>query len=109
MQKEAVDANASAYWTRYFGDSGYGALWVRKIPQRLKAALSRSPHFKGASREPDIAPWGHAIKDDGVTVEGVARGFVAGEGGQPQRVAVAWAAKFDHRGVLQTFDAIPTP
>lgn len=101
IHKTAVDAVASAYWTKYFQDTGYGRLWVRKIPRKIKAALAENT--KTASKlptgEPEFRPIGAVVHDDGVSLEGVAS--------WPDKTARAFVVDFDHDGNVLDFTSLP--
>ena len=108
MERKAVDQIASSYWTDYFKDSGYGALWVRKMPMRIKAALQKDGHYT-SGLEPEFSILGHAITADAVKIDGVARAVQHGASGEPVRVARSFYAEFDHKGNLHKFTSIASP
>ena len=99
QKKTAVDAEAAKYWTDYYGESGYGALWVEEIPMKVKASLKliQGGATKTASNaSPTITPICTLITDDGVTLEGQAK--YAGS-----KKTTLFAIDFDHDGQVLDF------
>ena len=105
LNKIAVDTNAEDYWTEYFKDTGYGKLWVRKIPKRVKAELLKSLSLRertaSSEAQTRFVPLASIISQYGVIVEGIAS---FGEG--PSRKVKAFVAEFDHNGSIEAFDFI---
>lgn len=107
IRKEAVDSVAEEYWQSYYSESGYGALWTRSIPKRVKAELDKQqPALKQASAQaskspsiPEIRPIATVIGEDGVSLEGVA---IYAE----PRTVCAFVVEFDHEGVVKSFDVL---
>lgn len=104
LKKTAVDSEAAEFWTSYYKDSGYGALWVQSIRKRVSAALEqKAPKTakKASGAEPRITPIATVVGENGVTLEGLA---VYGQG--DSRVVKAFVADFDHQGKILSFDAV---
>jgi hypothetical protein len=87
LHKKAVDSTAADYWTKYFGD--YGRLWVRRIPRKIAVALK--------DKQASIMPLGHAVTDEGVALEGIAK---------TSKKNHIFCARFDHRGKLIKFETV---
>lgn len=105
LKKVAVDSVAEAYWEDYYKDSGYGKLWVRKIPMQIKAALQHATKTAQLKRTASvdtmrIEPISTKMDSQGVFLEGLA----ISEG----RKAIAFMANFSHEGELVDFDAVST-
>lgn len=101
IQKVAVDSVAEKYWTEYFKDTGYGKLWVRKIPMKLKAELEKGP--KTASKTSPLLPSSFrpiasVITDSGVSIEGLAT--------YANKEVKAFVVDFDHEGNVTSFDSV---
>lgn len=103
LRKIALDSVAEDYWEEYFGE--YGKLWVRSIPRRVAAAVfPRTAAAQGRSAPPQqhvAIPLAHAVRDDGLHVEGIAV-----QGDQPTRRTRVFTAHFSHDGALISIDAI---
>lgn len=97
IPKTAADKAAKDYWTKYYKDTGYGALWVRDIPRKVKAALAPSLSRKVASAEITIEPFTTVILDDVVVLEG--RATIG-------KTAHVFAADFDHDGNIRVFTSM---
>lgn len=98
VKKVAADKAAKDYWTKYFKSTGYGALWVRDIPRKIKAALAPAVSKKTAGLdEAEVQPIAHVITDDYVMLEGRVR---------VGKQAHLFAADFDHEGNLKVFTTI---
>lgn len=114
VAKTAVDASAAKYWADFYKDSGYGKLWVRTIPKRIQAALTKaaSATKKTANSsigEPNLAAIATVINDDGVILEGTARWNISTKtaGKSTSRLVLkAFVAEFDHEGNLKGFDVV---
>lgn len=102
LSKTAVDSVAEKYWTDYFSETGYGKLWVKKIPMRVRAALAQgltktaSTDVKSVSTE--VKAIAGVVTDTGVTVEGVCK--TAGD------ESYAFVADFTHDGELTGFNSV---
>lgn len=104
LTKQAVDSNAEGYWEDYYKDSGYGKLWVRKIPMRVKAELTKragKTAAQGTPVEPRIRPLTTVVTDTGVHLEGLA---IYGQG--EARNVTAFVADFNHDGDIVGFDSV---
>jgi hypothetical protein len=89
----AIDKAAEDYWTSYYADTGYGEIWVRKIPKMIKTAMFREANLD--VRAIDILPFATTTSPKGVWLEGLAS---AGE------KRVAFVAEFSHEGDLMDFE-----
>lgn len=65
QQRTAADAQAEAYWTKYFGP--YGKQLVGKVPHRIKAAVAR---------EINLAPADILVVPMGAGPSSTARGHI---------------------------------
>ena len=103
-RKVAVDSEAERYWSEYYKDSGYGELWTRTIPKKVKAELTRSLG-KTASKDlisnPEIRPLTTVITNNQVHLEGL---IYLGSGAT--RRVKAFVVDFDHKGNVQGFDSV---
>lgn len=108
LRKQAVDSVAASYWEEYYKDSGYGKLWTRNIPMRLKAELakaSKTASAKSAATEPvELRPLATVWNDEGVSLEGIA--VYAGAGADAPRTMKAFSVEFDHEGAVRSIDVI---
>jgi hypothetical protein len=100
FNKTAIDANAETYWIEYFKDTGYGELWVRDIPKRVKAALGNKAGQKTAAAitASYVSPLATVITTDSVHLEGM---VVSASYNR------AFSAEFSHEGELLDFVAVP--
>lgn len=104
ISKVAVDDVAKEFYRNYYADSGYGELWVRDIPMRVKAELAKKASKTASAKlagAMDIRPLATVITDQGVHLEGIA---VSGQG-DAKRVQ-AFVADFDHEGNVVGFDSV---
>jgi hypothetical protein len=104
LTKQAADSVAEEYWTQYYKDSGYGALWVREIPKRVKAELTKQTKTASAqapSTEPTLHPLSTVITDKAVHLEGLA---IFGQG--DSRKVKAFVIDFGHDGTVHGFDVV---
>lgn len=95
LKKTAVDSVAEEYWRSYYADSGYGELWVRTIPKRIKASLEKTAKVGG---DLQISPISTCIGKDGVSLEGL----VVFPNGKKK----AFVADFDHSGKVLDLEAL---
>lgn len=98
-RKVAVDSVASDYWTSYYSETGYGALWVKEIPKRVRAALQLDKTASADSTPAlKITPIATVHGADGVTLEA----FVT----LPDRKVKAVRIDFDNEGNQLSFNAV---
>ena len=109
LSKQAVDSVAEEYWSKYYEDSGYGKIWVREIPKRVKAELEKREvvatlqlrRQAGLPEDPTIVPLATTRDANSVHLEGLA---VYGSGaGKKVR---AFVVDFDHDGNVHGFDVV---
>lgn len=93
FSRSAVDKAAEEYWTKYYADTGYGELWVRKIPKKIRTAMRLETGLD--MRSIDIVPLATQASPKGIWLEGMAAA------GQKR---VAFVAEFDHDGELMEFE-----
>lgn len=105
LSKKAVDEVAERYWQEYYSDSGYGKAWVKTIPMRVKAELSKRASATGKTASaPDaivVQPLSTIIAKDRVHLEG--RAFI---GSGEKRQAKLFVVDFDHEGNVHGFDSV---
>ena len=96
MEKIAVDQTCKNYWTSYF--LGFGEMWVREIPRRLKQAVRRE--LKANAIECEVVPLAKDIgKDNTLSIEAA---FVGKLDDQDAKVLVT--ATFSSEGKMQDLD-----
>lgn len=98
LTKTAVDAAAAAYWTEFFSATGYGALWVKDVPKKVKACLALNLKRTAGLDETQISGLSVVPHDLGVTIEGLAS--------FPNQTVKAFVADFTHEGDIVAFDVV---
>lgn len=104
LSKKAVDSVAKDYWTSYYTDSGYGALWVRDIPKRVKASLEKDASLKPilektAAEQLVIRPIVSVpTENGGQSLEAIAV--------LPNKNRIAFVIDFDAEGNVTAFETV---
>lgn len=94
VKKTAVDSIAEKYWEDYYSETGYGKLWVRKIPMKIKAALKLPKTAAKVAEDFRIDPIASVQTEAGVSLEG----FLTANGKR-----LAFSADFSHTGDVLDF------